>query len=56
VTLTAAPFSPAANEDRIPDDVAVCVEYEGGVIARTYVGSVPDWGRVVRFRYGWPPR
>lgn len=37
-----------------PDHVAVCVEYAGGIIARTYVGSVPDWGQVVRWRFGWP--
>lgn len=61
---------PIANEDRLPHSQAVwrtepskagaqvqiCVEYEGDVIARTYAGSVPDWSRVVRWRFGWPPR
>lgn len=59
-----------ANEDRLPHaqavwrtepckaaaQIAVCVEYDGGVIARTYAGSVPDWSRVQRWRFGWPPK
>lgn len=61
---------PIGNEDRLPHDkavwrvgrceapgqVAVCVEYDGEVIARTYAGSVPDWAKVRRWRFGWPPK
>jgi hypothetical protein len=60
---------PIGDDDRIPHEkavwrvesckaaghVAICVEYAGGVIARTYVGSVPNWARVERWRFGWPP-
>lgn len=48
------------RDDRPPTDAEghrqVCVDYGDDTIARTYVGSVPDWGRVVRWRWGWPPR
>ena len=61
---------PIANEDGLPHDKAVwrdgrcdgpghvqiCVQYAGGVIARTYVSAVPDWAGVERWRFGWPPR
>lgn len=61
---------PVTNEDRVPHDLAVwrtgpcnadghrqiCVDYGGGLIARTYVQSVPDWAKVVTWRFGWPPR
>lgn len=70
MTTARLQLPPIGNDDHIPNKDAVwrtgtcpaetqraiCVEYEGGIIARTYVGSVPDWSRVVRWRYGWPPR
>lgn len=34
----------------------ISVEYAGGIVARTYVGSVPDWSRVERWRWGWAGR
>lgn len=70
--MTARLILPAiGNDDRIPNDKAVwregnpplgdksrpvSVEYEGGIIARTYVGSVPDRSGVVRWRWGWSPK
>lgn len=66
---TAPAIPPIANDDRIPHEHAVwrhgpceaaanrpiCVEYAGGIVTRTYVGSVPDWAAVERWRFGWPP-
>lgn len=57
------------NLDRVPHSKAVwrtepckgaanqqiCVQYAGDIIAKTYVSSVPDWAKVVQWRYGWPP-
>jgi hypothetical protein len=40
---------------KAPPQTPICVEYAGGIIARTYAGSVPDWSTVVRWRFGWPP-
>lgn len=41
--------------DGEPSNRQICVDYGGGAIAQTYVGSVPDWGTVLRWRWGWAP-
>ena len=38
------------------DYLRISVEYAGGIIAQTYVGQVPDWESVVRWRWGWAGR